>query len=321
MEKTNGTFVISLDFELMWGMTDRDSEGYKPNVAGVREAIPAMLGLFEQYQIHATWSTVGMLAHANRDALDAHVPAKELQPQYADATQSTYAYIAAGHVGEDEASDVYHYGDTLLRQIIATPHQYIGSHTFSHLYALDVSEDEHVLQADIDAACVAFGVYGVAPGSLVFPRNQVSPAYMSLAQQSGISVYRGNEDHHIYHPRKDTKQSRRIRALRLLDAYINITGFHTYVLKPGQANVPASRFLRPYMPRLRILEPLRLRRIKNAMTYAAKHGEVFHLWWHPHNFGTHLEENCAMLVQILEHYALLEQQYGMESKAMEECIV
>lgn len=43
--------------------------------------------------------------------------------------------------------------------------------------------------------------------------------------------------------------------------------------------------LRPYSPRLSFLEGLRLRRIRHEMVHAAKKGELYHLWWHPYNFG------------------------------------
>jgi hypothetical protein len=66
------------------------------------------------------------------------------------------------------------------------------------------------------------------------------------------------------------------------------------------------------------LEPLRMFRIKRAMTHAAKRGEVFHLWWHPHNFGIHQEENFKNLTKILEHYKKLQEKYGMQSASMKE---
>ena len=44
-----GNFVISLDFELMWGVRDHATrESYGRNVLGGRQAIPAMLDLFPQ---------------------------------------------------------------------------------------------------------------------------------------------------------------------------------------------------------------------------------------------------------------------------------
>jgi hypothetical protein len=112
------------------------------------------------------------------------------------------------------------------------------------------------------------------------------------------------------------------RALRLLDSYLNLSGHHTYALTDCQdgavCNFPASRFLRPYSPRLAALDGLRLQRITRAMTYAARHQQIFHLWWHPHNFGRYLTENMAMLEKIISHFHVLEQQYGMRSLNMGE---
>src|SRR5262245_27879839 len=57
-----GTFVISLDYELMWGVRDHATrESYGSNVLGGREAIPVMLELFEKRNIQATWAIVGAL--------------------------------------------------------------------------------------------------------------------------------------------------------------------------------------------------------------------------------------------------------------------
>ena len=54
--------VISLDFELFWGVTDSKTiENYGANVEGVWQSVPGILKLFKEYGIHATWATVGML--------------------------------------------------------------------------------------------------------------------------------------------------------------------------------------------------------------------------------------------------------------------
>ena len=54
------------------------------------------------------------------------------------------------------------------------------------------------------------------------------------------------------------------------------------------------------------------------LTYAAKKGLVYHLWWHPHNFGDHTEDNLAFLKMILDRYPMLKKAYGMESLNMFE---
>ena len=49
-----GTLIISLDFELFWGMLDVcPLEKYQDHVLGGRKAIPGLLALFQKYGIHA----------------------------------------------------------------------------------------------------------------------------------------------------------------------------------------------------------------------------------------------------------------------------
>jgi hypothetical protein len=62
MEKQKSYLVISLDFELFWGMFDKVTiPEYGERIQGEQTAIPRMLELFSEYGIHATWATVGML--------------------------------------------------------------------------------------------------------------------------------------------------------------------------------------------------------------------------------------------------------------------
>jgi hypothetical protein len=57
-----GRFVISLDFELLWGVRDHaDRDSYGKNVLGARNAVPKMLEIFAKNGISATWATVGFL--------------------------------------------------------------------------------------------------------------------------------------------------------------------------------------------------------------------------------------------------------------------
>ena len=70
-----GALVISLDFELHWGVRDsRTLDSYRANLLGVRQAIPAMLELFAARGIHATWATVGILFCRNKKELEDTLP-------------------------------------------------------------------------------------------------------------------------------------------------------------------------------------------------------------------------------------------------------
>src|SRR5713226_8091072 len=65
-----GAFVISLDFELLWGVRDnRTIADYGANILGGREVIPALLDLFAERNIACTWATVGLLFFAKNTAM------------------------------------------------------------------------------------------------------------------------------------------------------------------------------------------------------------------------------------------------------------
>ena len=54
------------------------------------------------------------------------------------------------------------------------------------------------------------------------------------------------------------------------------------------------------------------------MSQAAKNNQGFHLWWHPHNFGNNLNLSIISLIEILDHFRILNEKYGMESLTMYE---
>ena len=88
----SGVFVISLDFELYWGLRDkRTLESYKENLLGARLVVPTLLRLFEKYKIHATWTIVGFLFFEARDELLRGLPNKK--PVYERRELSPYNYI------------------------------------------------------------------------------------------------------------------------------------------------------------------------------------------------------------------------------------
>jgi hypothetical protein len=66
------------------------------------------------------------------------------------------------------------------------------------------------------------------------------------------------------------------------------------------------------------LEPFKLWRIKGQMLRAAKKGEIYHLWWHPHNFGSHTDLNLREAEELFSYYSMLNVKYGMQSSTMTE---
>lgn len=316
--ENKGTFVISLDFELMWGIWDVTTiEKYGANIIGVKKVIPRLLDLFEEYNIKATFATVGFLFAHNKDELFAYLP--DTKPAYLNKNYNVYEK-EIGLIGYDEADDAYHYGYTLLELIKNSPHE-LCTHTFSHYYCLEEGQTARQFSADIDAAIKIAEVNGVSLKSIVFPRNQVNEEYLQILQAKGIGVYRGNPTSWIYKPRKFAAEILFIRFCRLLDTYVRISGYNTHIInrKDNSAiNIPASRFLKPYNKNLIWLEKFKLARIMNEMTRAAKRKELYHLWWHPHNFGENIADNITNLTIILNHYQLLNKKYGFTNCTMKE---
>jgi len=312
-----GKFVISLDFELFWGVRDkRTIENYGTNILGVQLAIPAMLSLFEKYGVKGTFSTVGFLFAKNKEELLASCP--EMKPLYHEANLSPYNSFDA--VGNNEQDDPYHFGYSLLQQIKENNNHEIGTHTFCHYYCLEPGQTPEAFRQDLLAAKKIAATRGIIVRSLVFPRNQFNEEYLSVCREVGIDSYRGNPTSWLYAGRNKNDESLLRRAFRFVDTYLNLTGHHChtkeYVMSSLLLNIAASRFLRPFSHKLAILDGLRLRRIKRAMLHAAKHKKLFHLWWHPHNFGVNLQQNINFLEKILQYFQQLQRDYQFSSITM-----
>jgi len=313
-----GVFVISIDFELLWGVWDvTTKEKYGNHILGVKEVIPRLLDLFNQYNIKVTFSTVGFLFAKNKHELLSYLPA--IKPTYSNEAYNVYT-TELNTIGNDENDDPYHFGYSLFQQIKQSPHE-IGTHTFCHYFCLEEGQDAEAFDADIKAAKKIAQANGIQLSSIVFPRNQVNLEYLTVLKNNDINVYRGNPTSWIYKPRKFAAEVLFIRFCRLLDTYLPVSGYNTYSLKRENGlplNIPASHFLKPYNKSLAWLEKFKLERIKKEMTMAAKKGEMYHLWWHPHNFGIHIEENINNLTVLLDHFCFLKKQYGFNNLTMSE---
>ena len=310
---TPGNFVISLDYELMWGVRDHATrESYGPNVLGGREAIPVLLELFQARGIRATWATVGALLCESKDELLARAT-------YAASKGAEIARLE--DIGSDERRDPYYFGASLARLIAACPGQEIGTHTFSHRCALEQGETVAGFSADVASALAQLREWGIKCKSIVFPRNQYGAEYLEACRSLGLSHFRGNEAKWFYAPAPGKEQTKGRRLCRLIDNYVDLSGPNVSPDGAGDGplvNVASSRFLRPFNRRLAPLDRLRVRRIEKAMQEAAVTGRTFHLWWHPENFGKNLTENMTILTKVLDWFERLRDGYGMYSRAMHE---
>ena len=308
-----GTLIVSLDFELFWGMLDVcPLEKYQDNVLGGRKAIPQLLELFQKHGIHATWAAVGFLFAENYEEVRRYFP--ENKPGYANEKLNAYREFAK--IGKNEQEAPCFYAPSLLEKIAAVPGQEIGSHTFSHYYCREAGQTPEQFAEDMAAAKAIAGDHGYDLTSVILPRNQCEPEYTDILRQAGFTAYRDEENDWIYNK---VKSGLLFKVLRTLDMYLPLTGQGGYTPKceGGIWNLTGSRMFRPIRPCLP-LEGLKLRRIKRQMLHAAKNGLTFHLWWHPHNVGVRTEEHLKQLDEIFSYYEELKETYGMRSLNMRE---
>ncbi len=320
-ETAPGALVISLDFELHWGMRDhvtRNSPSYA-ELRPSREVGLELADLFAERGIRATWATVGLLFGSARDELDPFLP--ERRPTYLRPELDPYREP----IGADEAADPEHLAGSLVRRIAATPGQEVGSHTFSHFYCLEEGQDEADLRADLAAAQAIAGAHQLALTSLVLPRNQWNPRYAGAVVESGFDCIRGPQPSWGHHPQPHGAHRRVDRAARLLDSYTGVrppptTSWDAVRRPDGLCDVPASAFLRPYSPRRARLEPIKLRRLVAGLRDAARRRRIFHLWWHPHNFARHPDESFSFLRRLLDEFDRLAAAEGMRSLSMRDVV-
>lgn len=308
-------FVISLDFELHWGRFDKvPLTGAEKYYAHAQKAVPRLLDLFSEFGISATWATVGMLMAENREEWRTFQP--DVHPLFKSEVYSAYRWYEGS-----KAPDHALFAPKLAKRILEYPNQEFACHTHAHYYTQEAGACDESFRADLRAAKrIVREKLGVEMRSLVFPRNQYNPSAIQIAGEEGFAFVRTNPKDWYWKNPHDSQLTKRL--FRTADAIVPLGQKTSFSLDSIQSNtkalqIPASRFFRPYQTKILWLNQLKLQRILKEMSIAADRGEVYHLWWHPHNHGHHPEETFAELRQVLDHYRYLHETKGMQSKGME----
>jgi hypothetical protein len=315
-----GVFTISLDFELHWGcfenmLLNEPQQQYFRNTIDI---IPKMLDVFAENSIHVTWATVGMLYMPDKTTWLKNKPV--ILPSFENPKVSAYTWIEEH--GFYSEKDPFHFAPGLIELIKSTPNQEIATHTYAHYFCLEKGQTPGQFKADIEMACKIALQNGTTIRSLVFPRNQFNHEYLSICAEAGITSIRSSPD--IWYWEPATGSTFMKKFFRAGDAYIKFQPIKMVYLKDIRTDgglplsLPATRLYRPWKPGQPLQNKLKMRRILNEMTEAAKKKAYYHLWWHPHNFGNNPRECLAELKQIIKHYRMLKEKYGFMTLTMQE---
>ncbi|SOC80319.1 Polysaccharide deacetylase [Salinimicrobium sediminis] len=312
-----GALVISLDFELLWGVFDMVD--YRQRIEyfrNTRAVIPKILKLLKENQIHCTWATVGMLFNKNWKEWEENN--STIEPNYENGRLSSYRF---GNAVKNLKTEALCFAPDLIREIAKVPGQEIGSHTYSHYYCKEAGQTLEEFKADLTTAIKMAEDFGFPLRSLVFPRNQMNREYLKVCTGLEITSVRSNPD--VWYWKDPASEDLKTKLFRTGDAYNLLSSSKSYSFSSLKKDndlpleQPASRFLRPYETNS-ILHGLKMKKIFQEMSYAAKHGEIYHLWWHPHNFGESPLESLNDLSTIISHFGKLQRTYGFKSANMHE---
>ncbi|MDR5590567.1 polysaccharide deacetylase family protein [Christiangramia sp. SM2212] len=312
---SKGSLVISLDFEFIWGVFDKvshvDKETYFLNT---RKMIPQLINLLEDYGIHATWATVGMLFNKDWDQWMENIP--EVKPDYNNRFLSAYDY---GLRYKSEINDNLCFANDLIKRITLGKGQEMATHSYSHYYCLEDGQTDESFRQDLSKAIEIASRSNIEIKSLVFPRNQFNKSYLEICSELGLKTVRTNPSNWYWNDTHGDGLKNKI--FRTGDAYIGTfdKSYKSEELISYNDSIvmqKASRLLRPKEGKL--LDFLKINRIKKEISYAARNNEIYHLWWHPHNFGNDVVGNLDNLKIILDHFIDCKERYGMHSLNMIE---
>ena len=305
-----GAFILSLDFEGLWGSigghTEPQVKAFADSVSRNPVVIPRLLSLFEKYKIHCTWAVVGAMLCKNKEEV--------LNLLSDDVKYQAWGISMKDYISNIEADDVYFFPE-LIKRVKNCPNQEVGSHTFTHFYANETGVTVEMLRQEMELSRTVLDDLGTEAKTLIMPRNQVEGLDNDVLKKTGFTVLRGRAGGQF--------QNKKVKkVMNFADAYFPLIR-RPFVLsdigKGDIQNVKASILFRPYFKKLGFIEPLKLWRIKLAMKKAAKRGECFHLWFHPHNVANNMDRNFATLESIFKYYDQLNKKYGFRSVTMSEC--
>jgi len=169
-----GVVTISVELELAWGRIDKAVTGVSPRRKVETERLHSLLDLLDQLEIPITFDIVGHLLHTNCNG--DHDPPKSHASWFQHDPGNNY-----------RASPGY-YAPDLVSSIINSeePHD-IGTHTYSHVLADEVTEE--VIEWELNQSKRVFREFDLDPPISYVPPRHRMPSYEVLADH-GIEIIR-----------------------------------------------------------------------------------------------------------------------------------
>lgn len=306
-----GSFVISIDFEYAIGYADVElSEGQKNLVRQEAKVSKQILGLFEKYDIPATWAIVGHLLEDDCSVRDGKVHSNFPSEIYTDSKLDWFAHHPpAGDVSNPLWFDSA--GVIELIQSSSIKHE-VASHSYAHILYGHPTIKPEAIETDLLEVKKIHTKHNLPLVSFIFPRNM--EGYHAQLKDAGFICYRG-ESKFWYHKIPGPLG----RLARLLDYFI--PSCRTVVPtrhKSGLINIPDSLLLLGRNGLRKLIAPsVMKRKIRSGLKQAAERQEIFHLWFHPSNFSYDTATQLEILEDTLTYVTELRNNGALEVLTMQ----
>lgn len=286
----SGHFLITLDTELAWGHFDIDDVRSRIFAGGgdfVRENVERLLDLFNEFGIIGTWAVVGHLFYDQCEECEI-CPVLTWEGKY-KSFQEVY-----------RTADRRWYGTDLVKKILSSPlSQEIGFHGYTHRVFDETHMTVEDARTEVKEWLRVASKWGVGPGAVVFPRNQVG--HLAVFEELGFVCYRGVE---VAPARwKFLDEAGPLAVLSPLRLYLSTPMVYDPKLnRVGMVDLPASRWIGSdhrleRSTGLDRLFAMRLARVAEALKVAVQENKVVHVYLHPYELQK--ESDFEMIRELL----------------------
>lgn len=272
-----GVVVLSADFEMAWAYRYSKSKSKEAIQLGIqeREQVPMLLNLFDQYNIPATWATVGHL-FLDRCERDSEGKAHTEMPRPHYFENRNWKFTDGDWYQHDPCSDYKSepawYAPDLIRKIINSRVKHeIGCHTFSHIDFTDKNCPPELAEAEIRKCINLSEEMGVIVKSMIFPGG--TAGNYEVLKENGIICYRKPMNY---------------------DLDLPVIDDHGLVTIPSSFGLDRDTYGWSKEFHVSILN--------NYIYRAAQNKLVCHFWFHPSMDRWYLQDIMPFLLRLISKY-------------------
>lgn len=245
MTKKSG-IIISIDFELDWGYTDQDNPLSENEISA---GLDSLIALLNKHQIKSTWAVVGQLFN-NKGNED-------------DNSKRRLRWIKK-KLKENNLIE-------------------IGSHTYNHIFCQEISNE--LIEKDFSLMKNVEKINFVDFKSIVFPRNQYNRTNLNLLKKNNYTHYRSVLEKWYLKTSKHENESKIKRNLIRIFEMLPFNRDAMITSNNKLTSISDSRFFRFFPTSLlgKTISKFYLMILKHELRQCLKRGNLYHIWFHPHN--------------------------------------